>query len=162
MNSRRISMSLVLAVASLGTLFHLATLSYGVTGNQEPQEEAPAVTGWEYAQLEYHGTLSEKKSHHAWQWISSEEGVVIFQGRSGIATIRDLSHKISKTPVDFKGSQARDTHIILLDTIGKKGWEMVDHFQEIKDLAPDPQSSGSGTPPLTTSITWRWSFKRPR
>ena len=87
---------------------------------------------------------------------------MIFQGRSGIATIRDLSHKISKTPVDFKASKARDTHIILLDTIGKKGWEMVDHSQEIKDLELDPRSSGSGTPSVTTSITWRWSFKRLR
>jgi len=162
MNSRRISMSLVLAVAGLGTLFQLATLSFGNTGSQESQGQALAVTVWEYAQLEYHGTLSKKRSHHAWQWISSEEGVVIFQGRSGIATIRDLSHKISKTPVDFKASQARDTHIILLDTIGKKGWEMVDHSQEIKDLAPDPRSSGSGTSSVTTSITWHWSFKRLR
>ena len=162
MNSRRISMSLVLAVAGLGTLFHLATLSSGNTGSQESQGQVSALTVWEYAQLEYHGTLRKKGSHHAWQWISSEEGVVIFQGRSEIATIRDLCHKISETPVDFKSSQARDTHIILLDTIGKKGWEMVDHSQEIKDLELDPGSSSSGKPSVTASITWRWSFKRPR
>lgn len=162
MNSRRVSMSLVLAIVGLGAIFHIATFAYGNSSIPPAGGQASTVTGWEYAQLEYHGMLRKKGSHHAWQWVAAEEGLVSFQGRSELSTMRDLCHKISKTPVDFKSSKARNTHIILLDTIGKKGWEMVDHSQEIKDFEVDPRSSGSAKPSPSTSITWRWSFKRPK
>jgi len=162
MNSRRISTSLVLVVAGLATLLQLGTLSYGITGGQQAMAPVSAATLWEYAQLEYHGTIREKGSRHAWQWIASEEGMVVHQGRSAMETMRDLCHKISKRPVNFKSSKARDTHIILLDTIGQKGWEMVDYSQEIKEQKEAPRSSRSVEPVDVSSITWRWSFKRPR
>jgi len=136
--------------------------SYGENFDAQPTYPIVAPMTWEYAQLDAHTLVNSKYTEYSWQWIDGDEGVVGYKGRNETSVLRDLCHRIATAKVDAQSHKARNTHLLLLDTIGAQGWEMVDHSEVITDFPMDSSGKSAKTPNTSTVIVRKWIFKRPK
>ena len=162
MKIRGLPLRFLVCIGFVILLVQVATQSYGNNSPNTPADPMPIPVAWEYAQLNAQTILYEKYTEYSWQWVAGEEGLVGFKGRSEVPVLRDLCHRITTRAVDAKSNKAKNTHILLLDTIGAKGWELVDHNEVIKDFNIDSTAKTSKESSSPMMITRKWLFKRER
>jgi hypothetical protein len=162
MKCRQLPLRISICVGLVFLFQHVCGQSYGDNPVAQPAYPRVALATWEYAQLDAQTAIDCKYTEYSWQWIDGDKGVVGYKGRSETSVLRDLCHRIATAKVDAQSHKARNTHLLLLDTIGAQGWEMVDHSEVIKDFPLDSSDQDANTSNSSTMIARKWLFKRPK
>lgn len=162
MNYRQLPLRVITCMGLVYLLQYVCGQSYGDNSVARPAYPIPAPVTWEYAQLDAQTFFNRKYTEHSWQWIDADEGVVGYKGRNETSVIRDLCHRIATRKVDAQSHKARNTHLLLLDTIGAQGWEMVGHSEVIQDFEAGTADKAIKKTDTSTVIARKWLFKRPK
>ncbi len=160
MNYRQLPLRIITGIGLVCLLQHVCVQSYGDNSVAPPDYPIDAPTTREYALLDAQTVFNCKHTEYSWQWIDGDKGVVGYKGRSEISVMRDLCHRIATRKVDAQSHKARNTHLLLLDTIGAQGWEMVEHSELVQDFPMGASDKSAKTPNTSTVIARKWLFKR--
>jgi hypothetical protein len=160
MKYRQLPLRIITCVGLVFLLQHVCGQSYGDNAVARPAYPIVAPATWEYAQVDAQTVIDCKYTEYSWQWTDGDKGVVGYKGRNETSVLRDLCHRIATQKLDAQSHKARNTHLLLLDTIGAQGWEMVDHIEVIRDFPIDSSDKDAKTSNTSGMIARKWLFKR--
>ena len=156
-NYRQLPLRVITCVGLVFLFQYVCVQTYGDSSVALPAYPVATPATWEYAQRDARTIINCKYTEYSWQWTDAHKDFVGYKGRSENSVIRDLCHRIATQKVDAHSHKARNTHLVLLDTIGVQGWEMVDHSEVIKDFPIDSSDKDADTSGV---MARKWLFKR--